>query len=300
MLSRNTQPPPGSGVLLVAGLGIALSSACGGNVLLGKADPSYAHAIDRYARTKKQVDQISTQVDGAMFLQAEGLFRYRFEPPERTAGSYFAQAAAAALDLPVLQAFASSLDLFDLRLRTNDGAIQIWESMLERHPQTALRPLTLYRLGWAYRYRITPRFPREGPDEALDALTKEYPGTPLARLAVQAKVVPWKSQETATSFSILPGLGQIYAGENLNGAVRLSVAAVAAGLVFAPAIVAYTRYKDDDLTWKQDWPLLATTIVGLVIFSIDYTLAYQDALRAVMQYNEREERAFEDRHPEAP
>jgi hypothetical protein len=39
---------------------------------------------------------------------------------------------------------------------------------------------------------------------------------------------------------------------------------------------------------------------GLILFSVDHTLAYQDALRAVMQYNEREERAFEDQHTDAP
>jgi hypothetical protein len=39
---------------------------------------------------------------------------------------------------------------------------------------------------------------------------------------------------------------------------------------------------------------------GLVVLSIDYSLAYQDALRAVMQFNEREETKFEDRRPDAP
>jgi hypothetical protein len=100
--------------------------------------------------------------------------------------------------------------------------------------------------------------------------------------------------------SILPGLGQIYAGEKLSGAVRLSVAVVAAGMIFAPAIIGYSRWRDDKLSWSQDWPLLGTAVGGLILFSVDHTLAYQDALRAVMQYNEREERAFEDQHTDAP
>ena len=39
---------------------------------------------------------------------------------------------------------------------------------------------------------------------------------------------------------------------------------------------------------------------GLIVLSIDYSFAYQDALRAVMQFNEREEIKFEDQHPGAP
>jgi hypothetical protein len=92
----------------------------------------------------------------------------------------------------------------------------------------------------------------------------------------------------------------MYAGEPLNGAVRLSVAVLAAAMVVAPAVVGYSRWRGDELTWSSDWPLLATAIAGLIIFNVDYSLAYQDALRAVMQHNEREERRFEDRHPEAP
>lgn len=40
----------------------------------------------------------------------------------------------------------------------------------------------------------------------------------------------------------------------------------------------------------------ASVAVGeLVVLSIDYSLAYQDALRAVMEFNEREEMKLEDR-----
>jgi hypothetical protein len=290
-----------SGPALVA-LACATSLAgCGGSLLLGKGDASYARSVERYARSSRQVQAVAAgEEETFMFLQAEAFYRYRFEPPSRNAGTYVAQAVAAAIDLPVLQAFASSLDLFDLRLKMNDGAIQIWESLLERHPGTPLRPLTLYRLGWAYRYRITPGFPREEPDQAFDLLIADYPTSPLLPLVRDAKTVPWKSQDVATELSLLPGLGQIYAGEKLNGAAKLSVAAIAGAMVLAPAIIGYSRWRDDQLTWSRDWPLLATAIGGLIVFSVDYTLAYEDALRAVMQYNERQERSFDDRHADAP
>jgi len=43
---------------------------------------------------------------------------------------------------------------------------------------------------------------------------------------------------------------------------------------------------------------VATT--GLVVLSIDYTDSYRDAMRGVIQWNERAEAAFEDTHPLAP
>jgi hypothetical protein len=289
-------------VLLCGCLAIASASAgCGGDVLIRKSDETYARALSRQARARAQIEASgASATETQMCLQGEALYQYRFNLPARNAGSYLVQAAAVALELPVLQAFASSLDLFDLRLRTNDGAIQIWESMLAHYPSTPLRPLTLYRLGWAYRSRITPGFPREGPNDAFDLLIREHPTSPLVPLATSAKAVPWKSQETATNLTIFPGLGQIYAGEKLNGATRLAIAVVAGAMIFTPAIIGYSRWRNDELTWRNDWPLLATAVAGLIVFSIDYTLAYQDALRAVMSYNEREERQFEDRHPDAP
>ena len=41
-------------------------------------------------------------------------------------------------------------------------------------------------------------------------------------------------------------------------------------------------------------------VVGAAILVTDYSLSYQDALRAVIEYNERHEQAFEDAHPDAP
>jgi hypothetical protein len=140
--------------------------------------------------------------EAPMFLQGEALYRYRFEPPARSSGGYVAEGAAAAFDFPAFQSIAASLDVFDLRLKANDGAIQIWETMLARYPRTPLRPLTLYRLGWAYRNRITAGFPRDDPNEPFQELLKNYPTSPLAPLAADAAKVARKSQDSATHWSI--------------------------------------------------------------------------------------------------
>jgi hypothetical protein len=39
---------------------------------------------------------------------------------------------------------------------------------------------------------------------------------------------------------------------------------------------------------------------GIILLDVAYTTAYQDALRAAVQFNERQETAFEAQHPEAP
>ena len=233
-----------------------------------------------------------------LFLQAESLYRYRFAPPARGPWGYLAEATAALMDFPALQALAGSLDLADLRLRSYDGAVHLWESLLEQHPRTSLRPLVLYRLGWAYRSRGVTGLPRGSGDEAFDLLTREQPGSPLAGWAQEAKRTAWKSKSTATGLSLLPGLGQLYVGERMSGSIRLGIALAAIAMVVTPAVLAYRRRSD--LRWRDDWPLLATGVGGLVVLSVDYTRAYQDALRSVVLYNERAEEEFERRHPEAP
>ena len=281
---------------LLAGLA---ASACASSVLVRPDDSTFREAEGRLARTGEAVERDNPPVaEKWLFIQAESLYQYRFAPPPRGALTYFAQAAAAAADFPALQAFAGSLDLLELRLRTYDGAIHLWETLLDQHPGSRLRPLTLYRLGWAYRSGGAAGFPRDSGDEAFDLLVKEQPNSPLAALAREANATPWKSKGRATGLSIVPGLGQFYVGERWSGVARLAVALAAVAMVVAPAVIAYERRTD--LTWKRDWPLLATGVGGLIVLSIDYTTAYQDALRGVVLYNERVESEFARRHPEAP
>jgi hypothetical protein len=277
---------------------IALAG-CSSTVVIRPGDPVYAHARERLARTHVEVDRVQPSPDEKLrFLQAEAFYRYRFLFPARSAGGQLALAAAVLVELPVFQSLSGSLDLLDLRLRSYDAATQLWESLLAEHPATPLRPLLLYRLGWSYRSTGVSGLPRESGDEAFDLLIRDYPGTPAADAARAAKLVPWKSKGTATGLSLVPGLGQMYVGEVLNGTIRLGVALASAAMIVVPIVIAYQRR--DDLTWGNDWPLLATGLTGLFVLSIDFTTAYQDALRGVVQYNERAEETFERDHPDAP
>ncbi len=276
-------------------LAVALAG-CSHSVLIPRGDDTYRRAIVHYQRTRQLVaSSFAPDDDQTMFMQAEALFRYRFAP-HRSTGALFAELAASATDLPMLEAVAGSLDLFALRLKTNDGAIQIWESLLDRNPTTPLRALALYRLGWAYRNHTVTGFVGS-TDVVFDALAHDFPGSELAELGTAAKQTPHKSPTTATAWSIFPGAGQIYAGETRNGLVRLGIAAAAATAIIVPAVVAY---QHRDLSFSDDWPLLVSGIVGATVLAVDYTNSYQDALRAVLDYNERSERAFEDAHPGAP
>jgi hypothetical protein len=277
----------------------ATLSACSSSVAIRDDDPLFRRARERLARTQAEVDRTTAAADEKLlFMQGEGFYRYRFTFPGRGLGGHLAQAAAVLIELPAFQTLAGSLDVMELRLRSYDAATQLWERLLAERPATPLRSLLLYRLGWSYRNAGVAGLPRESGEEAFDLLIRDNPGAPLADLARQAKRVPAKSKSRATGFSIVPGLGQMYAGEYLNGSVRLAVALAAAAMIVVPAVIAYGRR--DDLGWSGDWPLLATGLGGLFILSIDYTTSYQDALRAVVQFNERAEEVFERDHPAAP
>ena len=251
------------------------------------------------ARTTAAVEALQPPPpERQLFMQAEGFYRYRFQAPPRNVASTVAVVAAAVTDLPAFQALAGSLDLIDLRLRGADGAIHLWETLLVRDPNTRLKPLTLYRLGWAYRNAGASGLPRESGDAAFDELTAFAPGSPLAVLAAAARREPWKSKDTATGLSLIPGLAQFYLGHALSGMVRLTIGLGSVAMIAVPIYVAYQRRTE--LSWSNDWPLLVTGLGGLVLLSVDYTVSYQDAMAGVVEFNDRVEADFEARHPEAP
>jgi hypothetical protein len=286
----------GTGVLAAA---LSLAACSSSSVVVKRDDGEFARAMSRWRATDAQVKAASAGPDeSTLFMMGEGLYRYRLRFPERTLRVYAAQAAAVAIELPALQAVAGSMDLFQLRLKTADGAVQIWETLLDWYPRTSLRPLALYRLGWAYRNTSAGGFPRDSGDDALDLLMRENAGSPLAQLAAEVRQTPWKSTEAATAWSIVPGLGQLYVGERASGIIRLGVALASVAMLAAPALLAYQHRSE--LTWRHDWPLLASALGGLIVLSIDYTLAYEDAIRGVIEFNERQELAFDRRHPDAP
>lgn len=280
---------------------ILLCAGCHSSLVLldPTPDATFVRAQARLLRTAQLVDEAKpSEPERTLFLQAESFSEYRFTFPRRGALNYLAEGAAAITDLPALQSLAGSLDLADLRLRAYDGAVHLWEALLYRYPTTPLRPLTLYRLGWAYRSAGVEGLPHKSGDQLFDQLIKDHPSSPLAPLAAEAKKVRWKSKGTATACSLIPGVGQMYVGAYGSGVARLFIALGGAAMILAPVVVGIVRRNE--LSWSNDWPLLVTGTAGLVVLSLDYTSSYQDAIRRVVHYNERKEAEFQERHPEAP
>jgi hypothetical protein len=277
----------------------ALVVGCAPSVLISPTDSTFVRSQSRLERTAARVEALGAPPqERALFMQAEAFYQYRFAPPARSTLAYVGEFAAAVTDFPALQSYSGSLDLRELRLRSSDAAIQLWETLLARQPSTVLRPLVLYRLGWAYPSSNVLGLPRKSGREAFAALVAENPGTPLAALAREAEALPLKRKGTAAAWSAFPGLGQFYVGEHLSGTIRVAVALAAITAVVVPATVAYQRRSE--LTWHHDWPLVAASLTGLIVLSFDYTASYQDAMRGVVEWNERAEAAFQDRHPDAP
>src|SRR6266446_8063320 len=234
---------------------VAGACGCTTSALIRRDDPVFAHATTRMERTISEVDATGgTPAERSLFLQAEAFYRYRFEPPRRGGTSFLAEAAAAITDFPALQSLAGSLDLVDLRLRAADGAVQLWETFLQRYPNSQLRPLTLYRLGWAYRNVGAAGLPRASGDEAFEELLRSGAPAPIAAIVPAALATPWKSKGTAARWSLIPGLGQMYVGEPVNGSVRLAIALAATAAIVTPVVICFERGYD--LTFKHDWTLL--------------------------------------------
>jgi hypothetical protein len=62
----------------------------------------------------------------------------------------------------------------------------------------------------------------------------------------------------------------------------------------------HARICEVEAEWLSYSTTTALGLGGVVILSIDYTSSYEDAMRGVVQWNERAEAAFEDAHPDAP
>ena len=272
-----------------------LNASCSTNsVLIRQDDQVFSKAQQQLQRTKIIVDELKPEPsERSLFLQAEGFYRYRFLPPGESDAKYLAEAASAITDFPGFQSLAGSLDLEDLRFRAPDSAVQLWETLLELYPHTKLRPLTLYRLGWAYRNVGVQGLPRSSPDDAFNELIREQPNSLLSAFAKEAKTVPWKSKETAAVRSLIPGFGQMYLGETRNGLIRLGIAAAALIAVAAPVYAAAHSGHNSSLD-------VAVGIGGLIVLSFDFTSSYEDAMHGVVRWNERAESKFNLANPSAP
>jgi hypothetical protein len=100
------------------------------SVLVARDDSTFQYSQARLRRTAEVVAGLKAPADeSALFLQAEGFYRYRFGPLEPSSTSYLLEAASAITDFPGLQSFAGSMSLSDIRLRSPDSAVQLWETL---------------------------------------------------------------------------------------------------------------------------------------------------------------------------
>jgi TM2 domain-containing membrane protein YozV len=272
---------------------LVMAVGCASSPLPAPGETSFQRGQDRLrgGLAAAKVDQPPTP-DQVLFMQAEAFFHYRYSSTSAGAGAYLAAAGAAALEFGPLSAAVSSEGLGDLRLHAYDGATQLYETLLQRWPQTRLRQLALYRLGWSYRNVTIGGFPRSS-DAAFSELEHDPTAGHLAELATEARKVPSKSQDTALLLSVIPGAGQVYTGRVGNGIARLSIALVFATAAVLPIVL---MAKNRGLSWTGT----AITIGGFIGLQVVYTDSYQTALHDTMEWNERHQQEFERAHPEAP
>ena len=275
--------------------------ACAPSVLIKKDDPKFEHARERFLKTVIQIqteahsDNIgigNISADMALFLQAEAYNRYRLEMQEPSARSVATKALAATTDFAPLSVWAASTEINQLRMQSYNGAAQLYEAFLDRYPDSKLRPLALYRLGWVYRNVSIEGFPRN-EQEALEELLRKYPASPYAPLAMEMNRIPFKSQATATAWSLIPGAGQMYVGDWTLGVIHLSIATAFAAISIVPPLLMVKNQK-------LDWLGLGISLAGIVGLQVSYTIAYQDAQHKAIRSNENQEMEFERKHPEAP
>jgi hypothetical protein len=291
-----------------AALAVLLFFGCARSPLMRKEDAAFTGAVGRYRqslaglgrpghavpRSQGNAQDTASRIspDAALFLQAEAFYLYRPGSVAPGAFAIAAQALAASTDFAPLTAWAASAEIGSLRLQTYDGAAQLYEGLLASYPASPYGPLALYRLGWAYRSVGTRGWPR-GSREAFAELQREFPGSEEASLAREALTVPYRTQEKAAAWSILPGAGQIYIGEKGNGAIRFALAAAFAAAAIIPPIF---MIRDRDL----DWTGAGISVLGFIGLQVSYTLAFQDAQRGAIAFNERAEASFRESHPGAP
>jgi TM2 domain-containing membrane protein YozV len=262
--------------------------ACSSSPLVRPDDRTFHRSAEHFR--ERMVREVSgpPAPDETLFLQAEALYHYRFELRRPSAATYGERAVAAFVEFSPLNALAASQGIDDLRLAAYNGAAQLYEAVLLRYPDTKLRPLVLWRLGWTYRSTSIGGFPRDS-DAAFDALH----ASSLASLAAEARRLPWKSQNSAVAWSVIPGAGQMYAGQVGRGFVYLGVAAAFTAAIVVPVVLMAENREVSAVG-------IGITLFGIVGLQVTYTDAYQDAQRAALEFNERHEEAFDARHPEAP
>jgi hypothetical protein len=269
-----------------AGLALLVAIGCVPAPLLRADDPGLREGASLLARSCPAESERAA--DRLRFLQAEAVYRARptLEAP-RGAWSYGLEVMAASTGLGPLSAAASQGGPLGLRLDGYNEAALLYEAFLADFPDSSLRSLALWRLGWAYRNTTASGLPRDS-DAALRALAAEYPHAPEAAWVSEAQHAPWKSQRTLTWLALIPGLGQFYVGEPLNGSVRLAIGAGFGALALLPTLYLLRH----DFRWGP--ALLAT--VGVIGFEVSVSSSFEAARRSALEFNEAEEARFETRY----
>ena len=259
------------------------------SVLIQHDDNAFSKAQTHLQEIKKEIEKVDPpSTEANIFMQGEGFYQYRFTPPPKSNAKYFAEAASAITDFPAFQSLAGSLDMIDLRFRASDSAVQLWETLLQEHPNTVLKPITLYELGWAYRNIGAQGFPRSS-DEVFNELIQEKPNSHWAILAKEAKKIPYKTKDEASFYSMIPGMGQIYLDETQSGLTRLGIAIL--GLV-AVAVPVYNASRGHHTSYAST----ALGLGGLITLSFDFTNSYENAIQGVVKWNEKAESDFQSRY----
>jgi hypothetical protein len=273
-------------------------SACGHSIVISRRDPKLLSSLERLQRTERLIETSSaSEAERRLFMMAESFYRYRFDVPRPKLKAYLAQTAAVVTELPAFQELSAALDISYLRLKSYDGAAQLWETLLAAYPDSPLAALTLYRLGWVYRSTSAAGLPRDSRAAFLKVAHGE-PSSELGQLALAAHQTPWKSQDATMAYSLFPGLPQLYVGEYTEGGIRIAVGLGSLAAVVIPTVLAIQR--GGALSFKHDWPLLLTGSCGLLVLTIDYAGSYQQGVHSVVEFNERQEARFERSRPGAP
>jgi hypothetical protein len=278
----------------VVGLGGMAWAVCGcaPSALIRPDDPVFNGSSKDYLASVQKFGGAAATRDDALFLQAEGFYRYRYSFSPPNSRTLAAEIAVATTDFAPLGFWAASLEMGQFRMQAYDGAIQLYETLLQRFPESPRKPLVLYRLGWAYRNVSMDGFPRD-PEAPFEEILKENHGDPLAELAGAALAVPYKTQSKASAWSILPGAGQMYTGRWGDGTFRLGLAAGWTALaLIPPALMIRDR--------RFDWLETALSLGGIIGLEVTYTTAYEDAKRDAVEFNEAQESEFMRAHPAAP
>src|SRR3954451_24587789 len=96
-------------------------------------DPAFIAARQRLSRAEALAASSGAgDEERALFEQAESFYEYRPGFPARGAFGFLAEMAAVVTDFPALQSLAGTTDLGDLRLRSYDGAISLWEALVDQ------------------------------------------------------------------------------------------------------------------------------------------------------------------------